>query len=206
MLRLQYRGGFHAGPVGGWWWHCCWNHLSYHKWHYSNLFFWNSKLFLRQPPFNRNSRSISNSFSGRSHLQSWITCSMQTRRGKAWEIWSRAMTSGRRRVDTWGAVPNHNNSIFHVDPSLASWVTNGTDAALQTLWPPALGRTLQEGSLKFFVGHPLCVYPLTTWRYRMWPDLPSIYTYYNQPKAGGRTGRGWSRLGIWIQDWAWTEQ
>jgi len=29
------------------------------------------------------------SFSGRSHLQSFITNSMQIQRGKAWEIWSR---------------------------------------------------------------------------------------------------------------------
>ena len=35
------------------------------------------------------------SFPGCSHLQNLITCSMQIRRGKAWEIWSRAFTSGR---------------------------------------------------------------------------------------------------------------
>ena len=27
-------------------------------------------------------------------------------RGKAWKIWSRAMTSGRKKVDTRRAVPN----------------------------------------------------------------------------------------------------
>ena len=46
MLHLQRRGGFHAGPgptSGGWWWHHHWTHLSYHKWHCSNLFFWKGK-------------------------------------------------------------------------------------------------------------------------------------------------------------------
>ena len=45
------------------------------------------------------------SFPGRSHLQYLIAYSMQIRRGKAWEIWSRAVTSGRQMVDTRGAVP-----------------------------------------------------------------------------------------------------
>ena len=46
------------------------------------------------------------SFPGCSHLQYLIACSMQIRRGKAWEISSRAVTSGRQKVDTRGAVPN----------------------------------------------------------------------------------------------------
>jgi len=46
------------------------------------------------------------SFPGRSHFQYLITYSMQIRRGKAWEIWSRAVTSGRQKVDTRGAVPD----------------------------------------------------------------------------------------------------
>ena len=36
----------------------------------------------------------------------------EIRWGKAWEIWSRAMTSGRQMVDTRGAVPNHYNTCF----------------------------------------------------------------------------------------------
>ena len=39
---------------------------------------------------------------------------MQKRRGKAWEILC-ARTSGRQRVDTWGAVPDHCNSRLCVD-------------------------------------------------------------------------------------------
>jgi len=48
------------------------------------------------------------SFPGRSHLQYLIAYSMQIRRGKAWEIWSRAVMSGRQKVDTWGRCPPRN--------------------------------------------------------------------------------------------------
>jgi len=44
------------------------------------------------------------SFPGRSHLQYLIAYSMQIQGGKAWEISSRAVTSGRQMVDTRGAV------------------------------------------------------------------------------------------------------
>jgi len=49
------------------------------------------------------------SFPGRSHLQYLIAYSMQIRRWKAWEISSRVVTSGRQKVDTWGAVPDQRN-------------------------------------------------------------------------------------------------
>ena len=45
------------------------------------------------------------SFPGRSHLQ-------QIQRGKAWKILSCVVMSGRQKVDTWGAVPDSNNSSF----------------------------------------------------------------------------------------------
>ena len=51
-------------------------------------------------------------FPGRSHLQYLIAYSMQIRRGKAWEIWSRAVMSGRQMVDIRGAVPDSSNSRF----------------------------------------------------------------------------------------------
>jgi len=51
------------------------------------------------------SSTLSSLVPGRSHLQYLIAYSMQIRRGKAWEIWSRLVTSGRQKVDTWGAVP-----------------------------------------------------------------------------------------------------
>jgi len=40
------------------------------------------------------------SFPGLSHLQYLIAYSMQIQRGKAWEIWSRVVMSGRQKVDT----------------------------------------------------------------------------------------------------------
>jgi len=42
------------------------------------------------------------SFPGRSHLRYFFTSSMQIWRGKAWEIWSRAVTQGSQWVDTQG--------------------------------------------------------------------------------------------------------
>ena len=45
------------------------------------------------------------SFPGRSHLQYLTAYSMHIRRGKAWEISLRAVTSGRQKVDTRGVVP-----------------------------------------------------------------------------------------------------
>jgi len=55
---------------------------------------------------------VTASLSGHSHLQYLIAYSMQIWRGKAWEIWSRAVMSGRRMVDTRGAVPDNINSRF----------------------------------------------------------------------------------------------
>ena len=52
------------------------------------------------------------SFPGRSHLQYLIAYIMQIRRGKAWEISSRAVMSGRQMVDTRGAVPDSSNCHF----------------------------------------------------------------------------------------------
>ena len=50
------------------------------------------------------------SFPGRSHHPCLIACSMQIRRGRAWDIWSCVMTSGRQMADIWAAVPDRNNS------------------------------------------------------------------------------------------------
>ena len=52
------------------------------------------------------------SFPGLSHLQYLIAYSMQIQREKAWEISSRAVTSGRQKVDTRGAVPDSSNCRF----------------------------------------------------------------------------------------------
>jgi len=58
------------------------------------------------------------SFPGCSQLQSLNVCSMQTRRGKAWEIWSRVVTSGRQRVDTWGWCQMKNLEALSCNVSL----------------------------------------------------------------------------------------
>jgi len=52
------------------------------------------------------------SFPGRSHLQYLIAYSMQIRRGKAWEISSRVVASGRQKIDTRRAVPDSSNCRF----------------------------------------------------------------------------------------------
>ena len=41
-----------------------------------------------------------------SHFQLLIVCSIQVLMGKAWEILSRVVMSGRQMVDTQGAVPD----------------------------------------------------------------------------------------------------
>ena len=63
-------------------------------------------------------------------------CSMPTQRGEAWEIWSCAVTSDWQRVVTGPMVPDCNNCMS-IRP-WALWTTNRIDAALLTLWPPAL--------------------------------------------------------------------
>ena len=69
-----------------------------------------------------------------SHLQSAVCQYIQS--GEAWEIWSHAVTSDWQRVDTGLMVPNCN--ICMSTCPWALWTTNGIDAALLTLWPPAL--------------------------------------------------------------------
>ena len=75
------------------------------------------------------------SFPSHSHCQYLIACSMQIWWGKAWEIWSRVVTSGRQRVDTQGggvAV-----IIFTVQYATESWGRSmGTRlyASTQTKW------------------------------------------------------------------------
>jgi len=36
---------------------------------------------------------------------SLVVSSMQVQRGEAWDIWSRGVTSGRQKVDTWRVAP-----------------------------------------------------------------------------------------------------
>ena len=53
-----------VGPIsGGRWWHHHWTHLSYHKWHCSNLFFLEGQransFCQGTPPFNRKTKGFS---------------------------------------------------------------------------------------------------------------------------------------------------
>jgi len=73
--------------------------------------------------------------------------------GKAWEIWSHVVTSGRQKVDTRGQCPSSNTRFVSSHP----WHYDGIDTDLLMLWPPALRPTVQEGALRFLVGHHPCV-------------------------------------------------
>ena len=89
-------------------------------------------------------------FTDCSHLQYLITYSMQIRKRKAWEIWSCVMTSGRRMVDTQGAV--HNNSRLKTVSNHPWCLANALSSSPQT------GSTRMAS--RFFVRRcPLCVYP-----------------------------------------------
>ena len=112
------------------------------------------------------------SFPGYSHLQYLIACSMQIRRGKAWEIWSRVVPSGRQvqRVDTWGVVLNGNNSHF-VSKCPQHWERKIVlfYAVLLLFWPPAVGLIVSR-----FIEHRCpCVYVLPS-VYLTWPNLPGL--------------------------------
>ena len=58
---------------------------------------------------------------GHFHLQYLIAYSMQIRRGKAWEIWSRAVTSGRLVLDTWGTVSDEESQSFFLCYQSEGW-------------------------------------------------------------------------------------
>ena len=81
------------------------------------------------------------------------------------------------------------------DLSLALWMTNGIDAALQTLWPPALGLPFQQRPSWFFVGHhPRCVFLPFTWHHHTWPNLPGLpppyFAYCKHSMTGGGNSLG----------------
>jgi len=57
------------------------------------------------------------SFPGHSPIQYLIACSMQIQRGKAWVIWSRAVTLGRQRVDAmWYPTKNLKALSYAISP------------------------------------------------------------------------------------------
>ena len=118
----------------------------------------------------------------------FVACSMRTRRGKAWEIWSRAVTLGRQSVDPQGAMPEHNNSVS-VALSLVSWTTNGPSehSGLQ----PSDWHTRKGFEILHWALPPACVSTLyITACDQTSQAFPSIFAHCNQSKTGGRNSLG----------------
>ena len=62
---------------------------------------------------------------------------MHIQRGKAWEIWPRAVISGRQRVDTWGLCPVMNSEAISCNVNLrAGGQSVHKTASIQALSPP----------------------------------------------------------------------
>ena len=100
------------------------------------------------------------SFPGHSHLQYLIAYSIQIWNGQAWEIWSRAVTSGRQRVDTWGVVPD------------------GESRALsRTINPSAGGQSVNKAASDsiLFIAHATRDHWTRNNNYYCWAPPPCVY-------------------------------
>ena len=84
-----------------------------------------------------------------------IACRIQAPRRKTWEIWSRAVTSGRQKVDTQGVVPGEESQSLlctiragrqsiNEAASILFIVYNARDGSTELLW---LGTTFHESTL-----------------------------------------------------------
>ena len=112
---------------------------------------------------------------GCSHLQYFIACSMQMWRGKAWEIWSCVVMSGRRRVDTSGAVPNEARSCT-VSPRVGGQSVSKA-ASIPFVVHDARDGLAQNGNCYCLAPLP-CAYPLSTWHNHTQPDIPGLSPPY----------------------------
>ena len=132
----------------------------------------------------------------RSHRQHLITSS---RRGKFWEIWSRAVPSCKHIVETRRVVPNETFLSCTIRPKAECQSVHKADDRYRSLFTTLGTDGLETGILT--VGHrPLCVYHTcrSTWHHRMLPDLlglphaviHSISTGSNQILA---VGTAWER-------------
>ena len=111
-------------------------------------------------------------FPGCSRLQFLIICSMQTWRGKAWEIESCAW----RQVDVTGVVPNRCNSqtLSWYQPRVYQ-TTSCIDAVFRMLQSQVFGQDITRRTLTFFVGHHLPhIYPHVYLTSCMWLNLPGL--------------------------------
>ena len=99
------------------------------------------------------------------YLQYLIACSMQVwrgRPGKFGHVWL-------YQVDRRWTYGGQCQTI----PS--TWMINSINAALSALWPLAFRLTVKVKTSRFFIGHcPPCVYPLSTWCNRVWPNRPEL--------------------------------
>ena len=118
------------------------------------------------------------SFPGRSHLQYLIAYSMQIRRGKAWEIWSRAV----RQVDRWQTHGGRCPTV--VIPVLCQTVPGAmNDGWYWLCLANALASSPRTDSTRkgFEIprqARPPCVYLLSTWHNRTWLNLPGLPPLY----------------------------
>ena len=121
------------------------------------------------------------SFPGCSCLQFLIASSMRKQRGKAWEIQSCAMTSGRQRVDRQGAVPGHCNSQTFALTSLESteqWAVLMLSFERWSL--KFFDQILQEGPWDSLLGTAPClsIYHYVTVHVTKSPrPSPSVFAY-----------------------------
>ena len=100
---------------------------------------------------------------------------MQIRRRKSWEIWSHAVASGRQMVDIRGAVPDDGSlSPFLYCQSEGLETRTLTRQRQYHLLFTAPGMVQHEMGIITVGHHSPCVYPLSTLRNRLSPNLPGL--------------------------------
>jgi len=95
---------------------------------------------------------------------------MQIWKGKAWEIWSHVVISGRPMVDTYRVVPNEESQRSETLPGTVSPRTGGQGIykVVQYCLFFTMPGTGQHKTGIIMVGHhPPCVYLQSTWRHYM---------------------------------------
>ena len=137
--------------------------------------------------------SLLASFPGVPTSSLWSSsCSMPLQRGKAWEIWSHAVTWGRQRADTWRVVPDEESesscsviSRARGQEHLQGSINNihhlrrqgqvDVKQKLYSLAPPPMCLPSVYVTLPYM--NP-CVYRLSMWHYHTWLNLPSLFPLY----------------------------
>ena len=103
---------------------------------------------------------------------------MQVRRGKGWEIWSRAVTLGRQVLDTWGRCPMRNLKAL----SCAIGPRAGGQSISKAVSIPSVIHSARDDLTPnrnyYCWAPPQCVHHLSIWRNRTWPNLPGLPPLY----------------------------